>query len=183
MHSDTRLDLIAHVTERASAAAFGKPLITNVHRGLVVETIVATALEPEWQWCSADYASWDFENAAGLRLEVKQSAAWQSWSTPDAKASACSFDIAARTGRWEGAIWFEEAGRHAHLYVFAHHPGVGSAVDHRDPLQWVFYVVATKHLPAARRISLAPVRRLAEACSYSDLRASVERVAADFAVG
>jgi hypothetical protein len=125
---------IADVQRKVSESAFGKPLVTNVLRGHVVEAIVAMALEPDWSWCSEDYSSWDFERADGLRLEVKQSAARQSWATSD-KPSACSFDIAQRKGRWEGQKWVDEPGRAAHIYIFAHHPIAGIDADHRDPAQ------------------------------------------------
>ena len=125
---------ISAIKMKVADAAFGRPLITNVLRGHVVEAIVACALEPDWTWCSQDYASWDFEHPGGLRLEVKQSAARQSWATSD-KPSACSFDIAERKGRWEGAVWIDEPGRAAHIYIFAHHPIAESEADHRDPEQ------------------------------------------------
>lgn len=51
-------------------AAFGKPLVTNVLRGQIVEAMVAIVLEPDWQWCGADYAPCDFERPDGWRLEV-----------------------------------------------------------------------------------------------------------------
>lgn len=77
-------DVIAKVT----ASAFGQPLVTNVLRGHVVEAMVALALEPEWRWCSGDYAAWDFERADGLRMEVRQSAYRQSWvQAPHLKVS------------------------------------------------------------------------------------------------
>ena len=87
---------IDDVIAKVSQAAFGSALVTNVLRGQVAEAIVALVLEPEWNWCSADYSGWDFERADGLRLEVKQSAAMQSWST--GKPSKAIFDVAARTG-------------------------------------------------------------------------------------
>lgn len=47
---------VDEIVARVSNAAFGRPLVTNVLRGQVVEAIVASALEPEWTWCAADYA-------------------------------------------------------------------------------------------------------------------------------
>lgn len=69
---------VADIQRKVADAAFGRPLITNVMRGQVVEAIVACALEPECRWCAADYSSWDFDRADGVRLEIKQSAARQS---------------------------------------------------------------------------------------------------------
>lgn len=158
------------IRRKAAAAAFGKRLITNIHRGLVVEAIVACALEPDWCWCSQDYSSWDFERSDGLRLEVKQSAARQSWAEVSAPPSRCSFDIAARTGRYEsGSRWVGEPGRNAHIYVLAHHPIFDATADHTDSVQWRFYVIPAKLLPATDQIALSRVRSLAEACSFADL--------------
>lgn len=164
---------IADIQRKVAEAAFGRPLITNVLRGLVVEAIVACALAPRWTWCAKDYSSWDFERTDGMRLEVKQSAARQSWAISD-KPSACSFDIAMRRRRWEGTGWIDEVGRAAHIYIFAHHPIADISADHRDPSQWQFYVAPTSALPNARRLSLAGVRSLATAKSFAQLSQAVE---------
>lgn len=157
---------------KASQAAFGSPLVSNTLRGHVAEAIVALALEPEWTWCSADYAGWDFERSDGLRLEVKQSAAQQAWVS--IKPSIPSFDIAARTGYWEkGTIWTAKPGRHAHLYVFAYHGVYGDRADHRDPYQWEFYLVPTSRLPDQKRIGLKRVRTMTSAVGIEDLARGV----------
>jgi len=122
-----------------SNEAFGKPLVTNVLRGHVVEAIVAMALEPEWVWRAGDYSSFDFERSDGKRLEVKQSAARQSWAPPAHGKINPSFDIRERSGRWEGPLFVAEPGRAAHIYVFAFQPNVSEIADHRDPAQWEFY--------------------------------------------
>jgi hypothetical protein len=88
---------VEEVVQRASSRAFGRALITNVLRGQLVEAIVAIAIEPEWNWCSQDFASWDFDRADGLRLEVKQSAARQTWLGPEHSRTSCQFDIRSRT--------------------------------------------------------------------------------------
>lgn len=166
---------IADVIAKVSQVAFGKPLVTNVLRGHVAEAIIALALEPEWNWCSADYAGWDFERADGFRLEVKQSAAMQSWST--GKPSKPVFDVAARTGYWEsGTEWIAKEGRPAHLYVFAHHGVFGDHADHRDPAQWEFYVVPTSALPDVKQISLSRIRPMSAGVSMANLAATVRKV-------
>ncbi|MCB2074957.1 MAG: hypothetical protein H6917_04955 [Novosphingobium sp.] len=165
--------MIAKVCE----AAFGKPLVTNVLRGQVIEAIIALALEPEWTWCSADYASWDFERDDGLRMEVKQSAYRQSWKTdPNAKISP-GFDVKARKGRWEGSTFIAEPGRAAHLYVLAYHDIRDDSADHRDPAQWSFFVIPTPEIPPVARIGLGSVKRLTEPVSILDLRDHVSTVA------
>ena len=168
---------IADIHRKVSEAAFGRPLITNVLRGQVVEAIVACALEPEWTWCAEDYSSWDFERADGKRLEVKQSAARQSWAVSD-KPSACSFDIGIRKGRWEGPHWISEVGRAADVYIFAHHPIADSTADHRDPNQWQFYVIPTRLLPDTQRLSLSRARSLATASSFGELSDAVKLASA-----
>jgi len=169
---------IADIQQRVSEKSFGAPLITNVLRGAVAEAIIACALEPQWTWCSADYASWDFEHDDGVRLEVKQSAARQSWAKSDAKPSVAGFDIAPCQGYWNTqGQWVPEPGRQAQIYILAHHPIADDSADHRDPAQWDFYVIATSALPATRRISLTSLRRLAEPCSYAALRSRVDAVA------
>ena len=167
---------IGDVIAKVSQVAFGKPLVTNVLRGHVAEAIIALALESEWNWCSADYAGWDFERADGLRLEVKQSAAMQSWST--GKPSKAIFDVAARTGYWEsGTEWIAKAGRPAHLYVFAHHGIYGDDADHRDPSQWAFYVVPSQALPDVKKLGLATISTLTSPVPVTALADTV-RVAA-----
>lgn len=168
---------IAEVQRRVAEAAFGKPLITNVLRGQVVEAIIAAALEPEWHWCAADYSSWDFERADGLRLEVKQSATRQSWAAGPNGRAAASFDIAPRTGCWEGPVWRDQPGRAAHIYIFAHHDIDEDHADHRDPGQWTFYALPTVILPDTRRIGIGSLRRLNDGCGYAGLRARVAAVA------
>ncbi|WP_430423002.1 hypothetical protein [Phenylobacterium sp.] len=171
MRRPTASDIVA----RASEAAFGRPLVSNTLRSMVVEAMVDLALGDGWTWCSADFAGWDFEHADGTRLEVKQSAARQTWAAP-ARQAPPRFDIAPRTGHWAGPTWIEGAGRQAHIYVLAHHPLTDETADHRDPQQWVFYVVAADMLPAAKSLSLKGAEALTIAVDYVGLRDMVERV-------
>lgn len=165
------------IERRVSTAVFGNKLITNVFRGHVAEAIVAAALEPEWSWCARDYASWDFERDDGVRLEVKQSAALQSWTKQPPKKISASFDIAPRKGYWEGLNWIPDPGRRAHIYVLAFHSFTNETADHRDPAQWRFYVVRSADLPNARTISLGPLGRLSEPCSFAELGKRVSEAA------
>lgn len=168
----------AEVITKVCDAAFGKPLVTNVLRGQVVEAMIALALEPIWTWCSADYASWDFERADGVRLEVKQSAYRQSWeSGPNVKVSP-GFDVKARKGRWEGSTFVPEPGRAAHMYVLAYHDRRDDTADHRDPWQWEFFVLPSSIIPPVARIALGSVRRLTDSVSINQLADRVQHVAA-----
>ena len=47
---------INEVVARASDAIFGKPLVVNVWRALLVESLIDLILPIEWTWCAADYA-------------------------------------------------------------------------------------------------------------------------------
>ena len=111
------------VVKKASAFAFGRPLVMNVLRSIIVEAIVSEALS-DWEWCAHDYASYDFRHGDGTRLEVKQSAARQTWSV--GRHSRASWDIRPRTGYWnDGIEWVAQPGRNADIYVLAHHPITG----------------------------------------------------------
>jgi hypothetical protein len=168
---------IDQIREKACAAAFGDRLVSNIYRGLVAEIIVGAALGSEWRLCSGDWRGWDFEHASGWRLEVKQSAARQTWtrSRPTTKPI---FDIRARAGYFEGADWVPDPRRFAEIYVFAHHPIMDETADHRDPSQWRFHVVAADQLPVGKTISLVKVVRLADAVRWTELQAAVESIRA-----
>jgi hypothetical protein len=169
-----------HVTRLASEAAFGKPLVTNNLRAIVVEAIVASVVDDRWQWCSADWAPYDFVHSDGTRLEVKQSAALQSWSAPGAPPSRSVFDIAPRKGYYHDAVkWISDPQRFADIYLFAHHPEtVRDHADHRDPEQWNFYVIGAEELPPApaRTISLARIGKLIAPVTVSSLGDEIERI-------
>ena len=157
------------IAMRAAHAAFGRPLITNVHRGLIVEAIVSEALSPAWSWCAKDYAPWDFEHESGTRLEVRQTAVRQSWSQAPATRARPSFDIAKREGRYSADSWIASRRRWADLYLLAYHAEESDEADHRDPQQWQFYPIAERALPDQASLGIAHVRRLSSPCGYSDL--------------
>jgi hypothetical protein len=150
--------------------------VVNTDRGFLVEVIIDAALHPEWRWLAREFTGWDFEHPEGCRLEVKHAAARQTWPTPN--GSAASFDIATRAGYWDNDAgqYISAPGRHAQIYVFAHHPVADDSADHRDPGQWRFYVVATSALPNSKTIGLDKVRRLGEEVGWGDLRDAVDRL-------
>ena len=144
------------------SALFGAPLVNNAFRGTLVEAMLAQELEPEWQWCSADWASHDFENQTGTRIEVKQSAALQSWHTDGFALNRGRFDIAARKHRWEGTKRLDLDGRFASIYLFAWHGETDPDVaDHRASAQWEFYVVRETELPQQKTIAKSRIAKLA----------------------
>jgi len=105
---------------------FDQLVISNLYLPHYVERMIALALGEGFELVSADWSGWDIESSDGVRIEVKQSAAWQTWSdvTGEPKPSRSVYDISAPTGHWidGGATWVAKAGRQAHLYVFAWHP-------------------------------------------------------------
>ncbi|WP_337185548.1 hypothetical protein [Phenylobacterium sp.] len=163
------VDVLADV----SARAFGRALVSNHLRSMVVETILALSLPAGWACCGEDWAGWDLAHEDGTRLEVKQSAARQTWPAPRRPAPP-TFDIRERTGWWEGATWFPGVGRHAHIYAFAYHPAKDDTADHRDPRQWRFFVLRTSDLPTGKNLSLTRLQALAPPLDLAGAVAAIE---------
>jgi len=163
---------------------FDQPVFSNLYRLYYVERMVALALGEGFSLVSADWAGWDIEGPEGVRIEVKQSAAWQTWSDVSARArpSRGIFDIAPRTGHWSdgGARWVDNAGRQAQIYVFAWHPvSDAERVDHRDPQQWRFYAVPASELPGGQKtIRQSVVARRWPEIQFSGLCAQVHEIIA-----
>ena len=183
---------LAHqlATQRLVDRVYNQPLIGNVERGAYVECLIELALSelrPPWS-LTGTWDAWDLEQTeSGARIEIKQSAALQTWSAPnDAPSGGASpsFDIAPRGGYYGESGWVDKAEtpqRFADLYVMAWHAETDrNVVDHRLPDQWRFYVVPEHRLPAAqKRIGLGPLSRLAEACGFDELAAAVEQAMAE----
>lgn len=160
------------IISKAASTIFGKPLVTNVYRSVIVEAIISAALPAEWTWCSADYFEYDFVHADGTRLEVKQSAIKQTWQT--AGTPRPQWDIAERKTLWVDNKRIDAPGRNADIYVLGLHEVTDDTADHREPNQWRFYVVPTFKLPAtSKTIGLGPVRRLANPVNYLGLADAV----------
>ena len=71
------------------------------------------ALEPEWEHCAGDWAAFDFrERRSGLRIQVKQSAARQSWHKDRCPPARPRFSIAEKTAAGTRATggWPSRAG-------------------------------------------------------------------------
>ena len=161
------------------------PLISNVWRGDYIECLVSTALEPEWSVTSAsgdDWAAWDLEHPSGARLEVKNSAARQSWDrSGEELRRRPTFDIKPRQGYWlsSNGEWTKvnAPGRQADVYVFAWHDEIREDVaDHRVASQWQFFVVNERTLPPNQKsISLSRLADLVKPVRFEVLRAEVER--------
>jgi hypothetical protein len=166
---------IIEVFRRAAEISYGNRLVENRYRGLVAEIIVGAALGPQWRLCPGDWSGWDLEHLTGCRLDVKQSAARQTWASPK-KPSSTRFDIRERSGYFEeDGRWTPRTGRPAQIYVFAYHPVRDDSADHRDASQWQFHVAAANRLPPSQSISLEKVNSLFEAVQWSGLNIIVER--------
>ena len=119
-----------------AARVFRVPVMTNIYRAVYVEALLSVALRDRGWERMAPWDSWDLQHgASGVRLEVKQSAAAQSWASTPTRKRRPSFDIAPRTGYWDAdADEFQEApGCHADIHVFAWHGAPREQADHRDP--------------------------------------------------
>ena len=116
------------VAQRLIDRVFNHRLIGNVERGGYVECMVELALSelhPPWSLTDT-WASWDLEQQdTGARIEVKQSAARQTWSSATNPARhAPSFDVAPRSGYYVdgGSEWVEsDLRRHADVYIMGWH--------------------------------------------------------------
>ena len=161
---------------------YQRRIMNNVERGDYVECMIACALGAEWQLTSIDWdwAAWDCEHvASGARLEIKQSAARQSWDGETVPTRRPSFDIAPRKGFWprSGNDWinFSNPCRLADIYVFAWHGVTDRHADQRDVAQWRFFVVSEQQLnPKQKSIALGSVEKIGTACSFARLRSAVE---------
>lgn len=162
----------SEIVQLAAERAFGSRLVTNSSRGLIAEAIVATVLCPEWRWCSEDYHRCDFTHPSGAQLEVKQSAASQSWKSK--APTIARWDVGARKGYWESETYVARPGRNAEIYVLAWHPIADrEQADHRDPAQWQFFVVQADALPPVRTLSMAGVAALATPVRVGQLASTV----------
>ncbi len=165
---------------RRIVSRYDRPVLNNVHRGEYVECMIAELLGPDWTlpWQEGyDWAPWDLRHASGATIEVKQSAAFQTWHAERGeRTKSPRFDIAPRMGYWTAdGTWIDGTGRPASIYVFAWHPNEAETVaDHRSPGQWMFYVVRAAQLPPEQRsIGLAGLQRLAGAVGFKSLAPAV----------
>lgn len=166
--------LIPRITHRL----FDRAVMQNNIRSIYVEHMVEALLGEGWALTSGDWASWDLAGPDGVRAEIKQAAARQSWHREGARLSSPRFDIAARTGRYEdGETWIAEPGRPAHLYIFAWHDVADETCDQRAPEQWRFYLAREADLPAQKSISLGRLAKIAKQVDAGNLRNAVNLIA------
>ena len=159
-------------------------LISNTWRGTYIECLVSIALGSEWSltWkMGDDWCGWDLQHECGARLEVKNAAARMPWDPECKKAQRRpTFDIRPKNGFWHpDGKWIkvDKPCRPADLYVFAWHGETCKKIaDHRDASQWQFFVVRETNLPPNQKsISLNPLKKLVNPCSFDDLKREVKR--------
>ena len=136
-----------------------------------------------WRFTSKegwDWAAWDCEHTTSkARLEIKQSAARQSWDCEaDRPRRNLGFDIRPRKGYWpkDGGPWVTDPSRPADVYVFAWHGKADEQAGHRDATQRRFFVVAEAFLSAGQKgVGLSRLERIADPCSFEELKRAVEK--------
>jgi len=174
------------IAMRLAKKLFDRPLIQNQFRSVFIEAMIEPYLAPDgWRYVGDDWKGWDFECGTRLedRLEVKQSAAHQTWSEADNLKTRGIFDIRARKGYYSGSRFTPMPGRCAGTYVFAWNPVYGADTDHRDPNQWEFYVISASTLPEGQRtIGISKIRRLANSVKIAELAAKCRVVPLEISV-
>src|SRR5580704_15137715 len=84
---------------RLAMLLFDQQLIQNQYRSAFVEAMLLPYLAPGgWRYTGNDWSGIDFKHdRSGALLELKQGAAWQTWSSRRGKGpSPGNFDIAPR---------------------------------------------------------------------------------------
>ena len=159
--------------DRLVARLYGQPIIRNVLRGELVEQFVLDALGDGWI-AAGDYEAWDVQSVDGKhRIQVKQSAARQSWAEVDCKPSNARFSIKGSMAWTEAGGWAGDITRQATLFIFAWHPLVDASADHRDPDQWEFYLIRSDQLPEQNSLSLNMAKALCTVCAADIISSAI----------
>lgn len=154
-------------------------LVSNATRGKLAEFIVAMAIGFDKTKVRIEWDAYDLISPNGIKIEVKSAAYIQSWRQSD--YSNIQFSIKPARA-WDEASKNKrgEAERHADVYVMC-------LLKHKDqatldPMkmeQWEFYVVTTNLLNEQfgnqKQISLSSLKRLANACSFGELKDEVRK--------
>ena len=129
---------------------YNQKIMDNRERGSYAEAMVWQALSvtnPAWEWVAAGWHPWDFQKVDGskrIRIQLKQSAAKQLWTPSGKVVHAFSTQIKNKPSYFERdhpGEKIEERGRFCELFIFAWHGITNETCDHRDPAQWLFFVV------------------------------------------
>lgn len=141
------------ISARVRREFLERPIMDNALRGYWCEAMVAEALGPECRIVSDGWNPWDLQVGPDggsfperIRLQVKNSAARQTWHGADDAPSASSFTMTWRAppfylARDNAAVPCEDEGFLCEMFVLCHHPVSGANADQRDPRQWNVYLV------------------------------------------
>lgn len=173
-------DLSERIYSSLIAELYDVPIMSNFVRADYVERMIVFGLGGGFELMSADYAGWDIEGPNEIRIEVKQSTARQTWTDRPSHTgtpATGSFDIAPRQGYYTdgGSKWVPVTGRNAHIYILAWHPVFDEyEADHRDQMQWLFFVVLAEQLPPNQKtISRTVVEKKWKSVRFEKLRNTV----------
>ena len=188
-------DIHKRTVRKLVKLVYARPLINNAERGAYVEHMIVLALEGEGWDLTWPWASWDLQHQEdGARIEVKQSAARQTWhERPDSEPlpppargrlgiQKPNEGYYLEDGRYQKTTLPQ---RHADIYVFAWHPVTclrnadrRLRADHRRPDQWKFFVAPEKCLPYKNGITPKQLERCdyAVRCDYKELAENVTEV-------
>lgn len=158
-------------------------LVSNATRGRLAEFIVAKALGIDTNGVRDEWAAYDLETAAGLKIEVKSAAYVQSWHQE--KLSSISF-ATPKTTAWDPDTNRIDSltKRQADIYVFALLAHTDkSTLDPTRLEQWRFYVAPTALLDGRKRsqhsITLKSLEALTDGpIGWADLPEALDAMAA-----
>ena len=153
---------------------FDSALIQNNLRGLYMEHVVAEILGKDWSVVGQDWASWDLEHRDGTRIEVKQSAARQTWSAEQSPLHTARFSIRKPQLTYAGNVSTDCTDRPSKIFIFAWNGTADETADHRDKRQWQFFVLSREDLPDQKSIGLSGLQQRTEPVAADRLGVAVE---------
>lgn len=154
-------------------------LLVNTVRSLIAEYLVALAVgvadTPRVEW-----DPYDLKTPAGLKIEVKSSARFQSWL--QTRPSPIEFDIAKKQLIDAANQPVGEARRHADIYVFCLLDHVEAPLDPLNLDHWTFYILPTAvldaRMPEQKKVRLSSLQALhPEQTRFEDLKETIDRLA------
>src|SRR5262245_39034385 len=77
---------------------YGRSVMSNLTRPIFIEKLLLRLLKGNWQHVGGDWSWWDLQNThSGARIELKQSAARQTWMAQCAKENQQSRYLISRS--------------------------------------------------------------------------------------
>lgn len=141
------------IERRILKEAFKTRLLDNSMRGFWCEFMVAEALGPDCHTVGLGWHPWDLQIGDSrdvfpdrIRIQVKNSAALQTWHPRYGTVTDCCFNLTLRNRpryftQDNPNVPCESTGFMCDIFVLCHHPETDVArADHCDPTQWRFYL-------------------------------------------